>query len=65
MDGVAVLASLNEKGLDKKTKIIMLTNYEPDEKTLGEIMKYVPNNYFVKSDIKLTDLLKKIKEVLS
>lgn len=65
MDGVAVLNKLHQKGLDKKTKIIMLTNYEPDEKTLGEIMKCMPNNYFVKSDIKLNDLMKKINAVLS
>lgn len=65
MDGITLLDILHKKGLDKKTKIIILTNYEPDERALSTIMECAPNNYFVKSNIKLEDLLIKIKEVLS
>lgn len=65
MDGMAMLDLLRKKEKGKKTKVIMLTNLEPDDKIIGEVVEDQPSYYFVKSDIQLSDLLKKIKELLS
>lgn len=65
MDGVTVLKKLHKKGFDKKTKIIILTNYEPDERAIVAIMESIPNNYLVKSNVKLDELMLKIKKILS
>jgi len=65
MDGLAVLGLLRKDDEVKETKVIMLTNLEPDKKILGEVMRGQPAYYYVKSDIQLRDLLEKIKEVLA
>src|SRR3989344_4060357 len=64
MDGMAMLELLRKGEEGKKTKVIMLTNLEPDDKILGEIIRDQPSYYFVKSDIQFDDLLDKIKELL-
>ncbi len=65
MDGMTMLTLLRgEKGF-KNSKVILLTNIEPDGKVIGEVMLDQPLYYFVKSDIKLHTLLEKIKTVLA
>ena len=46
------------------TKVIMLTNLEPTSKIINNSIKDQLTFYFVKSDIKLTNLFKKIKELI-
>ena len=65
MDGMAMLKELRKEEAGKKTKVIMLTNLEPDDKILGEVLSDQPSYYFVKSDIQFNDLLEKIKELLA
>lgn len=65
MDGMAMLSLLRKEEAGKKTKVIMLTNLEADDKILGEVIKDQPTYYFVKSDIQFNDLLEKIKELLA
>lgn len=65
MDGLVMLELLRKQEIDKKTKVIMLTNLEPDDKIIGKIVTNQPSYYFVKSDIKFNDLLDKIKELLA
>src|SRR3989344_259933 len=64
MDGMAMLDALRKQESGKKTKVIMLTNLEPDDKIIGEVVNDEPSYYFVKSDIQFNDLLEKIKELL-
>lgn len=64
MDGMAMLSLLRKEEKGKKTKVIMLTNLEPDDKIIAEAVEDQPSYYFVKSDIQFDNLLEKIKEVL-
>lgn len=65
MDGMAMLDELRKEEAGKKTKVIMLTNLEPDEKIIKQVVSDQPAYYFVKSDIQFNDLLEKIKELLT
>ena len=65
MDGMVMLDLLRKQELGNKTKVIMLTNLEPDDKIIGKIMTGQPAYYFVKSDIQFNDLLEKIQELLA
>ncbi len=65
MDGLAMLDRLRKEEWGKKVKVIILTNLEPDDKIIGKVVKDRPLYYFVKSDIQLETLLKKVKELLA
>jgi CheY-like chemotaxis protein len=65
MDGMAMLDLLRKEEKGKKTKVILLTNIEPDDKIIEEVFANQPSYYFIKSDIHLTDLIEKIKELLA
>ncbi len=65
MDGMAMLSLLRKGEAGKKTKVIMLTNLEPDDKILREVASDEPSYYFVKSDIQFNELLEKINELLA
>lgn len=64
MDGLTMLDLLRQNPLGKLMKVIMLTNLEPDINIINKVIKDYLAYYFIKSDIKLKDLLEKIKEVL-
>lgn len=64
MDGMTMLRQLRKTDSNKKTKVIMLTNIEPDDKMIGKIIKDQPSCYLVKSDIQFKELMEKISEVL-
>jgi DNA-binding response OmpR family regulator len=65
MDGKAMMEKLREDVWGKEVPIIILTNLNPDDKTLNEIMASGPSYYFIKSKWRLDDLVKKIKEELN
>lgn len=65
MDGMAMLNALRKEEAGKKTKVIMLTNLEPDDKIISDIVDDQPAYYFIKSDIQFNDLLNKIEELLA
>ncbi|OGM30178.1 hypothetical protein A2801_00330 [Candidatus Woesebacteria bacterium RIFCSPHIGHO2_01_FULL_41_10] len=65
MDGMTMLGLLRQDENGKNTKVIMLTNLEPDDKIVGKVVKDQPMYYFVKSNTKLEDLTEKIHDVLS
>jgi CheY-like chemotaxis protein len=65
MDGMTMLGLLRQDEVVKTTKVIMLTNLEPDDKIIGKVVEDQPSYYFVKSDTKLEDLTEKIKELLT
>jgi len=64
MDGMVMLKLLRKEEAGKKAKVIMLTNLDPDDKILEEVVADQPAYYFVKSDIQFNYLLDKIKELL-
>lgn len=64
MDGRAMMEKLRRDEWGKKVPIIILTNLNPDDKTLNEILASGPAYYFIKSKWKLEDLMKKVKEEL-
>lgn len=65
MDGMTMLDLLRQDPVGKKTKVIMLTNLEPDETIISKVVSDQPSYYCVKSDVKFNDLLEKIKELLA
>lgn len=65
MDGLAMLNLLRKDEAGKKIKVVILTNLEPDEKIIEGVIYDKSSYYFVKSDIKFNDLLKKISELLA
>ncbi len=64
MDGMTVLEELRKDPYGKSAKVILLTNLEANEKIIAQVTKDLPTYYFVKSDIKLSDLIDKIRELL-
>lgn len=65
MDGMAMLDQLRADEDIKSTKVIMLTNLEPDDNIITGVIKDQPTHYFVKSDTKFAELLDKINELLA
>ena len=64
MDGMKMLNVLCKEDACKKIKIIILSNLELDDKTTRGVDRDEPAQYFVKSDIRFSELLEKIKELL-
>ena len=65
MDGITMLKLLRKDEVCKKTKVIILTNFEPDKKILGGVVDDKPSYYFIKSDTKLNDLITKIDKLFT
>ncbi len=66
MDGMTLMTKLREDEWGKKVPVIVLTNVSPDgNDVIQSIVKNQPAYYFVKSDIKLENIVDKIHEVLS
>ena len=64
MDGKAMFEKLREDAWGKTVPVIILTNLNPDDKTLDELMKNGPSYYFIKSKWKLEELVAKVKKEL-
>lgn len=64
MDGKAMMQELRRDKWGEKVPIIILTNLNPDDKTLNEILSSGPAYYFIKSKWKLEDLVGKVKKEL-
>ena len=64
MDGMTMLDLLRRTESGNVTKVIMLTNLETTGKIINNAIKDQLTFYFVKSDTKLTNLFKKIKELI-
>lgn len=63
MDGMTVLKGIRAN-LGKELPVIILTNVDPDDKMISDVVEYQPSYYFVKSDMELDDLVGKIRETL-
>jgi DNA-binding response OmpR family regulator len=64
MDGKAMFEKLRQDAWGKTVPVIILTNLNPDDKTLDELMKNGPSYYFIKSKWKLEELVAKVKKEL-
>jgi DNA-binding response OmpR family regulator len=64
MDGKVMFEKLRSDEWGKTVPVIILTNLNPDDKTLDELMKNGPSYYFIKSKWKLEELVAKVKKEL-
>jgi len=64
MDGKVMFEKLRADAWGKTVPVIILTNLNPDDKTLDELMKNGPSYYFIKSKWKLEELVSKVKKEL-
>lgn len=63
MDGLAALEKLRADAWGKSVRVIMLTNLSDNEK-IAAAMKSQAFDYLVKSDVKIEEIIEKIKEKL-
>jgi len=64
MDGKEMMVKLRADEWGKKVPIMILTNLNPDDKVLNEILKSGPAYYFIKSKWQLEELVGKVKKEL-
>lgn len=65
LDGLSLMDSLRQDAWGKQVPIIVLTNVSADsDATLQAIVKNQPAYYLVKSNVKLEEIVEKIKEIL-
>ena len=64
MDGKIMFEKLRTDEWGKTVPVIILTNLNPDDKTLDALMKSGPSYYFIKSKWKLEELVEKVKKEL-
>lgn len=63
MDGMTMLKKLREDSWGKDAKVIILTNLSDNEKT-AQALDGGSDDYLVKSDWKIEDVVKKVEEKL-
>lgn len=64
MDGLAMLKKLRHDSWGKGVPVIILSNLN-DQKKVSEAMKIGVYDFLVKSNVKLADVVKEVREVLS
>ncbi|MFA6193865.1 MAG: response regulator [Parcubacteria group bacterium] len=64
MNGKVMFEKLRADEWGKTVPVIILTNLNPDDKTLDALMKNGPSYYFIKSKWKLEELVEKVKKEL-
>lgn len=66
IDGLTLMKKLREEDWGQTVPVIVLSNMSPDTNTtLQAITNNRPAYYFLKSDIKLEEIVEKINEVLA
>lgn len=63
IDGMTVLKGLRAN-FGKELPVIILTNVEPNDKMISDVIEYQPSYYFVKSDTELDNLVSHIRDSL-
>ena len=65
VDGITMLKRLREDPWGKNVPVIILTNVNPDSNAaINAVVDTQPAYYLIKSDIKLEDVIEKVKQVL-
>jgi DNA-binding response OmpR family regulator len=65
MNGIQIMEELRKNEWGKNVPLIILTNVNPDDEILQTIMKNKPTYYLVKPEVKLEDIVEKVKDVLN
>ena len=65
MSGMAMLEKLRKDEWGKHVPVIILTNLNPDDKIMREVIETEPAYYLVKADWKIEDVVAKAKDFLS
>lgn len=65
MNGMIMLDELRKDAYGKLAKVIILTNIEPSDRILKQVLADLPTYYLMKSDIQLAELMEKIQELLA
>ncbi len=63
LNGLQVMEKVREDEWGKKVPIIILTNFNPDDKILNAVVKGNPTYYLIKSDVTPEGIVLKIQEV--
>lgn len=63
MDGLTMLKKLRKDSWGKEVPVIILSNLN-DQRKVSEAMKIGVYDFLVKSNVKLSDIVKEVKEVL-
>lgn len=63
MDGITLLHKLRQNEKCKEMKVIMLTNLD-DMSKIADAIEEGSSEYLIKSDIKIEDIVQKVKEKL-
>ena len=64
MDGLTMLKKLRKDEWGKRVPVIILSNLN-DQRKVSEAMKIGVYDFLVKSNVKLSDVVKEVREVLS
>lgn len=64
-NGIQLMEELRQNAWGKNVPIIILTNINPDDAISQIILKNQPAYYLVKPEVKLEDIVKKVKSVLN
>lgn len=65
MTGLQALKAIRESNdYGKNVPIVILTNLDPNDKISDEISQYQPSFYIIKADMKIEDVIVKIKKLL-
>lgn len=63
MDGVTMLELLRKEPGNGKTKVVILSNLEPDDTLKNKVEKNHPLFFWVKSNTAVKDLMEKIEKI--
>ncbi|MFZ2205108.1 MAG: response regulator [Minisyncoccia bacterium] len=64
LDGMGMLKQLRSSGdWGKKVPVIMLTNIDPNENIMKDVVESEPSFYFLKSETSPTTIIEKLKEI--
>ncbi len=65
MGGLTALKNIRADAWGKKVPVIILTNFnQADDRITTDYVTYQPEEYLVKSEVKLRDVINKIKDIL-
>ena len=62
-DGIHFFSELRQHEWGKHVPVVVLTNSDPDEQLLKDMLRFRPAFYFVKSECDLQEVVEKVKEI--
>lgn len=66
LDGMMMLKNLRKSGeYGKNVRVIILTNLDANDKIIHEVTNTQPTYYLIKSNVKLDEIVEKVKELMN